>query len=165
MTNQTFSLRTDEIRANCIAFISQLESGKNWVVSIKSEKEARSDAQNRLRWLWFGFMEKELAGVGKGRTREQWNMYYKHKYMRELLIAQDEDFVAFFDNYDDTCDRLKGSPLLAEYQKQWWECVARTEYMNTKTFSEWMNLVDNDARETYGLVLPVPDDLMWLREK
>lgn len=163
--NQSFHLVTDEIRANCIGYISQLESGKGWLVSIKSEKEARSDAQSRLRWVWFGFMEKELAGVGKGRTKEQWNLYYKHKYMRELLIAQDEDFVPFFENYDDTCDRLRGTPLLAEYQKQWWESVARTEFMTTKTFSEWMDLVEKDVNETYGLVLPVPGDLEWLREK
>ncbi len=116
MNNQAFHLRTPEIRANCIAYISQL-SDPDYVVTIKSANESRSDAQQRLRWVWFTQMAKELAGVGKGRTKKQWNLHYKHKYMKNLLIEQDEDFVQFFDRYEKTCDALRhDEELLQNYQ-------------------------------------------------
>lgn len=160
----TFHIKTHEIRANCLGLISQIEADAGIAVKVFSENESRSAAQSRLRWVWFGFMAKKLAGIGKGRSKDEWNMYYKHKYMKDLLIEQDEDFVPFFQDYEDTCERLKGTPLLAKYQSQFWAEIAKTEHMNTKTFSVWLGLISDDALDRFNLVLPIPEDLKWLQD-
>jgi len=159
---KSFQLHTPEIRANCLAFISQLEDTDS-VVTIKSAKESRSDAQHRLRWVWFSQMAKELAGAGKGRTREQWNLYYKHKYVPDLLIEQDEDYVEVFDIYRDTCSVLTGRNL-EKYQTNFWDKVISTKDMNVKSMSRWLGLVDDDALHQWAVQLKTPQDLEWIRK-
>ena len=61
MKPQTFHISTPAIRANCLAFISQLED-PHAIVTIKNKKETRSAAQHRLKWQWMGFIAKERAG-------------------------------------------------------------------------------------------------------
>lgn len=157
----SFYLKSPEIRANCIAYISRLDDA-DVVVTIKSAKESRSDAQHRLRWLWFSQMAKELAGQGEGRNKEAWNMYYKHKYLPHLLIEQDEDYVSYFNRYKSTCQELTGENLEA-YQTNFWSKVISTRDMHVKTMAKWLNLVDDDAMHQWAAQLKTPQDLEWIR--
>lgn len=158
---QAFHLRTPEIRANCVAYISQIDD-PDTVVTIKRAHESRSDAQHRLRWVWFTQMQKALAGVGKGRDKEQWNLYFKHKYMPTILITQDEDYQEIFDTYKQTCQALTGKHK-ERYQKQFWDRVISTKDMSVASMSEWLNTIESYVLDNYQLVLATPDDLRWAR--
>lgn len=160
----TFHLTTTDIRKNACAFVSQLECGQGHIVTIKNEKEARNAAQSRLRWVWMTQLEKELAGVGKGRDKDQWNLFFKHKYMRTLLIEQDEDYVPFFHNYDDMCGALADKkPLLDDYKVQYWRDFVKTEWLNVKMFSRYLDTIEKYVFDKYQVVLVTPDDLGWAK--
>ena len=158
-----YVISTDEARRNCILDIESLDTEGRRVVTIMDQKEARSAAQSRLRWLWAGQAAKDLAGVGKGRDKEQWNLYWKHRFMKPLLIAQDEDFAIFFEDHDDHCVLIKDHPaVLQDYQTQFWELIAQTEKMNVKTFSEFLDTIDRFMLHEYGLRLDTPADLKYI---
>lgn len=161
MKSNAFHLSSPDAKANCIASISLLEVGDDFVVTIKSAKESRSDAQQRLRWVWLSQMAKELAGVGKGRTKEQWNLYYKHTFVPDLLIEQDEDYVETFDIYRDTCKALIGRNL-ERYQTNFWDRVISTKDMSVKSMSAWLGHVDDNALHQWAIELKTPQDLGWI---
>lgn len=165
MKHQQFHLINSEIRANCIAYISQLNAGEKFVVTIKTEDESRSDAQHRLRWVWFTQAEKQLAGIGKGRTKEAWNLFFKHKYMPVILIEQDEDYRLVFDQYKETCEILPDAAR-HRYQSQFWERVISTKDMNVKSMSRWLDAIDKFflTDDVYQLILVTPNDLDWVRK-
>lgn len=161
MKSQSWHLTTPQVRGNCIAFISNLPTDENFVVTIKTEHESRSDAQSRLRWLWMAQLEKELAGKGKGRDRMQWNLFFKHRFMCQILIAQDEDYQKFFDDYHETCDLLRGNKkLLENYQCDFWEHIARTDMFKVKSMAEWLLCIDKYCIEELHITLKTPDELI-----
>ena len=158
-----YVISTEESKRNCIHAIEQLDVDGRRVVNIMDQKEARSAAQSRLRWLWAGQAAKDLAGVGKGRNKEQWNLYWKHRFMKPLLIAQDEDYAMFFEDYDDHCELIKDHPaVLQQYQTHFWELIAQTEKMNIKTFSEFLDTIDRFMLHEYGLRLDTQADLKYI---
>lgn len=162
----TFKITTEDAKRNALYQLSSTQIGDDVVVTFKNEKESRSDAQHRLRWMWFTQMEKELAGVGKGRDREQWNLYYKHKFMPQILIAQDEDYDDIFQSYQETITALTGMDAERNrYMTQFWDRVISTKDMTVASMSDWLDRVENHARENYNLILKTPEDLMWSRER
>lgn len=166
MKAQTFHLSTPAIRANCLAFISQLED-PHAIVTIKNKKETRSAAQQRLKWQWCGFLAKERAG-NEGRSREGWNAFLKARYLKGLLVAQDEKYLEKFVDYDQTMTILTRYQGEAEfdhaakkYSFLFWSEGVKTEWLNVKNMSEFMTLIDRYCLTEFGLRLPVPDDLKW----
>lgn len=161
MKQETFHLSTPAIRANCLAFISQLDDPYA-VVTIKNKRETRSAAQHRLKWKWCGFLSKERAG-DEGRDREGWNRFFKGKYMRALLLAQDEEFHEFFAQAD---RMLEAAP--DDEAKQWAKRTfidaIKTEWLNVANMSEFMTLIDRYCLTEFGVRLPVPDDLKYAYE-
>jgi len=143
-----------------------LNAGTDQIVTIKNKKESRSDAQHRLRWMWFTQLEKQLAGVGRGRDKKGWNLHFKHKFVPEILIAQDEDYVAVFDVYKESCKALQqvSEKALKQYQKGFWDRVISTKDMSVKSMARWLDAVDKYVLQKYQVVLITPDDLRWLRE-
>jgi hypothetical protein len=164
MSGQTaYHLETDEIRANCLREISMLPIKSNKMVVIKDKKQTRSEAQLRLKWMWCGFLAKERAG-NEGRDREDWNRFFKGKFMRALLLEQDEEFHDFFTN----ADRLLESAA-DEENRNWAKKTIidamKTEWLNTKNMSEFMTSIDRHCQHRYSVQLPIPDDLKWAVEK
>ena len=83
--------------------------------------------------------------------------------MKPLLIAQDEDYAMFFEDYDDHCDLIKDHPaVLQQYQTHFWELIAQTEKMNIKTFGEFLDTIDRFMLHEYGLRLDTPADLKYI---
>jgi hypothetical protein len=161
---ERYKIVNEEVRANCLSKVSQIKPEDKMTVIIMDEQESRSAAQSRLRWVWAGQAAKELNGVGKGRNKDQWNLFWKHRFMRPLLISQDEDFVIFFMNYDDHCELLENNPLvLQNYQHEFWELIAQTEKMNVKTFAEFLSDVYEYMLSKYNILLHVPSDLEFAR--
>ena len=155
----SFHLVSEEVKANCLEFISLLPSGSNNLVTIRNEKETRSAAQHRLKWLWMGFLEKELAGVGRGLNRQQWNLQLKKRFMRSILIAQDEDYVNVFKRIDALMSEAADKKLVTKLLDK----ALSTDLLNVKSMSDYLDCVDRYINEKYQIALPVPDDLKYLR--
>lgn len=160
---EQFILINSDIRLACISHILTLDKETNWVITIKDQEQGRSEAQQRLRWVWFGQMAKELAGVGKGRNKDEWNLYFKHKYLRNILVEEDEDWVPFFDDYDDMLKLLADSPLKKTYMKQFWSDVVKTKELSVKAFSVWLDCIYEETLADYELALTTPADLQIAR--
>lgn len=160
----SYRLSTEEAKKNALYALSMCVPGDNTIVTFKDEKESRSDAQHRLRWVWFTQMEKELAGVGKGRSREQWNLFYKNLFMPQILIAQDDDFESVFRTYKETLRLLHNKPKQRNtYMMQFWYRVVSTKDMNVASMSDWLSKIEDDALHDKNIVLKIPEDLQWLK--
>jgi len=157
-----FNIVNEQVKDNCLEEIKAIDVNDKKVVKIMTAQESRSEAQSRLRWLWAGQAAKELAGVGKGRDKMEWNLYWKATFMRPLLIEQDTDYEIFFEDYDDHCELLKDNPVvLKNYQYHFWELIARTEEMKVKTFSEFLKQIEQYMLHEWQLALKTPDDLRY----
>lgn len=159
----TYHLDTDLIKANCLKEIALLPIGANKLVVIKDKRKVRSEAQHRLRWVWFEQLERELAGQGKGRSKDQWNLFFKHRFVPHILIQQDEDYVSVFQIYKETCNALTGKHL-KKYQEQFWGKVISTKDMDVKHMRQWLDAVDKFSSEKLNVLLNTPEDLRWVRD-
>ncbi|RKZ95336.1 MAG: hypothetical protein DRQ40_03870 [Gammaproteobacteria bacterium] len=159
---ESFVLLNNDVKMNCIRYITGLAVGDDNIVLVKKYKETRSGAQLRLKWLWMGQIAKERAGFGIGRDLKGWNRYFKALYMRELLIAQDEDFVEFYKNSDEL---VAAAPTknLAKFARAQITNSLQTEWLNVKSMSEYMNLIDQFCIKEWQLVLATPNDLEWAK--
>lgn len=183
---EVYSLKTPEIKQNCIEFIQKLDD-IGYTVTIKDEAESRSAAQLRLKWLWVGFLEKELVGVSvelepgfylTDLTGEQWNEIIKRKLMRSILRQQTMDYDKGFAQAEYVIkvvksELFKNEERHEEKQRFLLETIVR-EYKSFET--KWLSVTSMAAymaaiqvycatHKNIRLVLPVPDDLKWLNEK
>lgn len=161
MKQEVFHLSTPVIRANCLAHISQLDD-PHAVVTIRNKKETRSAAQHRLKWQWMGFLAKERTGNEEW-DREKWNRFFKGKYMRSLLLAQDEEYHEFFAQAD---RMLESAPddTAKKWAKNTFIDAIKTEWLNVANMSEFMTMIDRYCITEFSLRLPVPDDLKYAYE-
>ena len=156
---KTYYITSDKIKQNCIDEIQAREHG--YVVTIKEESEARSKAQLRLKWLWMAFIAKEKAGEGEGKSVEGWNRYFKGKFMRSLLIRQDEEYAEFYKK----ADELLSTSRNRRFAKEILIDSIKTEWLTVKSMAVLMNAIMIHASMDLALTLPIPDDLKWLNEK
>ncbi|HEC73136.1 MAG TPA: hypothetical protein ENI26_02050 [Methylophaga aminisulfidivorans] len=158
MNTETFHISTPVTRANCIAFISQIDD-PNAIVVIKNKKETRSAAQLRLKWVWMGVLQKERAGF-EGRNREGWNRYFKGKYIRPILLDQDEQYHEFFTNADRMLEQAPDDETRKWAINTFLDAI-KTEWLNVKNMHEFMTLIDRYCTHQFQISLPVPNDLGW----
>lgn len=163
---ETFNLLTEQIKTNCLDYISSLKAG-DYVVTIKDKKETRRAAQHRLKWLWMGFLAKELIGEGHGFDAQGWNAFFKEKYIKELLVAQDEKFVDEFARLRRKAIALKNGLSYEDYIKaksDLWNEV-KTEWLYVNEMIRFMELIEQYCTFELGVQLPIPDDLKWLYDE
>lgn len=158
---QTFNLVNDTVLNNCVdAIVTGYKSGEAKVIIIKSESEARSDAQHRLKWMWMGFIAKAMIGTGKGLSKDGWNRFFKDRYLKPLLIDQDPDYVQFYQRID----KLRSGFPTDKFLRNRLIDMIQTEWLDVKHMKEFLDQIDTYARDELQLQLPVPEDLKWLRE-
>jgi len=158
--SQSFYITSDSIKDNCFDFIADVPVDKGYLVTIKKSTENRTLAQSRLRWVWMGFLEKELMGEGVGRNKEDWNRYFKGKFLRGLLIAQDDEYANFYHD----ADRLLSGSNDKGFAKRVLLDNVRTEWLTTKNMGEFMDSIDRHCAHELKINLPLPDDLKYLCE-
>lgn len=164
---ETFNLKTQEIRQNCIDFLLALDGEKVYTVTIKDEAESRSAAQLRLKWKWMGFLAKEKAGEGEGLSAQGWNAFFKKMFIKQLLLAQDEDYAEVFADIREKAILLKAGLSQEKYGKAeaaMWDEI-KTEWLTVKNMKAYMDQINIYCTMSLGVVLPVPDDLKWLSDK
>ncbi len=157
---QSFYITSENIKHNCFDFIADKPVGEGFLVTIKDKKETRSGAQNKLRWVWMTFLEKELMGQGVGRSKEDWNRYFKGKFLRGLLISQDEEYSEFYNQ----ADALIYDAPNPDFAKKVLLDNVHTEWLKVKNMAEFMDSIDRYCSYDLNIILPLPDDLKWLCE-
>ena len=114
---------------------SELQKGPV-MITIGKPTNRRSDAQNRLLWMWNNLIQKHLAEhTGQLASAEEWH---------DILVAK---------------------LLPAEYSKvrlptgeQFKVGRTRTSRLSVKEMAEYMNLLEAYCAEYLNLILPQPDD-------
>ena len=129
---------------------------KPLVVEIKPECPSRSKAQNRLYWKWLHEIHRKT-----GNDEDQLHYEFKKKFLIGILKRDDKD-------YADMCLAISA---LKQSESEQFEAIANgviretsTTRMDTKQFTEYLNLIEAFALKTFGLVLPVPDNLKYALE-
>ena len=155
---QSFKLVSQEVINHATQVVSMVEPEDNLVLTLATETDARSSAQHRLKWLWMQQISREMSGKGKGWDSQQWNDYFKGRYMSDLLLSQDGDWRFYFDGcnaqYKAGIDkqeffRLVGKPL-------------ETADLTVANMTEFMNRIDKACQQR-GILLVTPQDLAWAK--
>lgn len=131
--------------------------GKPLVVLIAPQEKDRSKAQNRLYWKWLHEIHRKT-----GNDEDQLHFEFKKKFLIGILKRDDDEYAAM-------CLAISA---LKQSESEQYEAIANgviretsTTRMNTAQFTEYLNLIEAFALKEFGLVLPVPDDLKYLREQ
>ena len=162
MTKILLNSTDAQAQAMMLLMDTPLDGTKTFVLTDK--KESRSAAQHRLKWIWMNQLEKQLVGFGKGKDSLQWNRYFKVRFMKDLLIAQDSAYVDFFDKLGALYrSALKGRDT--DDFREFAEIVIgdqiKTEWLTVKSMSEFMNRIDSYALDNLSVRLITPSDLRW----
>lgn len=165
MSEGSWILNSQSVIANAFEVLNRIDPGDGLVMSIAKEKSKRSKAQHRLKWLWMQQIARERAG-NEGFTYNQWNDYLKGRYMRDLLISQDEEYQAYFDTVEMMWHGLTPGQ---KSENRYGIVMAvgkalKTEDLTVKNMSEFMNRVDQFAIEL-GIQLITPAELSWVSER
>lgn len=113
-----------------------------------SRKELRSNAQNKLAWMWASHLAKEL-----GTTKEHQHIQFKAKHLAPILARDDAEFAGFwakfgalglFAGYDDFWERTANS-------------IVSSADANTKQMAEALTEWEMDSASK-GFPLPQPED-------
>ena len=155
----TYRIANERIKKNCIEEIQGLEVG--YVVTIKKESESRSSAQHSLKWIWMRHIAKDKTGEGKGRDAEDWNRYFKGKFMRELLISQDQDYAEFYKDSDELILDARNKVFA---KKRVLDSI-KTEWLTVKNMAAFMDMITIHCSMDLGVSLPMPAQFEWLNDK
>lgn len=159
MTQAVFPIQSHADITKAINFMhinynQAINEGKPLVVEIRPESKDRSKAQNRLYWKWLHEIHRKT-----GNDEDQLHFEFKKKFLIGILKRDDKD-------YADMCLAIS---TLKQSESEQFEAIANgviretsTTRMDTKQFTEYLNLIEAFALKTFGMVLPVPDDLKYL---
>ncbi|PWU30708.1 hypothetical protein DK254_00190 [Pseudomonas sp. RW407] len=131
-------LRTESDRRRLLGFISGLDLSKPRKVAISEVRSKRSDAQNRLLWMWNGEIQKHLReSFGQIASSEEWH---------EILVAK------LWPSQIHPVELPDGTKYRVGR--------AKTRTFNIQQMTTYLELLDAYCAEHLGLLLPHPDELM-----
>lgn len=131
-------LRTESDRNRLLGFITGLDLSKPRKVAISEVRSKRSDAQNRLLWLWNGEIQKHLReSFGQLASSEEWH---------EILVAK--------------LWPAEVRPVELPDGTKYRVGRAKTRTFNIQQMTTYLELLDAYCAEHLGLLLPHPDELM-----
>lgn len=151
---EVFNVRTQPIKDDCLDRISNIPYGKGFTVSIETEKEKRNNDQNALYWAWLTYLVG--SGIG-GYTKDGWHNFFKAKFLRNLLIAQNKDWITHYQN----CDLV--------YQNSNYKAAVKTLVLNTvsttdlsvKSMSQYLKSIDEFALDK-SVTFPINNEYEYL---
>ena len=162
MTQAAFTIKDHSDITKTISYLHSnytrsVDENKPLVVTIKPETKDRSKAQNRLYWKWLHEIHRKT-----GIDEDQLHFEFKKKFLIGILKRDDKD-------YADMCLAISA---LKQSESEQFEAIANgviretsTTRMDTKQFTEYLNLIEAFALKEFGLALPVPDDLKYALER
>lgn len=119
-------------------------------VIIRPYKRNRSREQNSLYWKWLTVIEAET-----GQDRESLHEHYKGKFLARILVRDDCKYAEMSHRVKKV--RQDGMHDIADQMRAHIMFMTSTSVLNTKQFSEYMDLIEKDAANN-GITLPQPDD-------
>lgn len=133
-----FKLSTESDRARLLGYVSGLDLTKPHKVSIVQVKSKRSDAQNKLLWMWNGLIQSHLRdSFGQIASSEEW-----HEILVSRLWPSEVRRV-----------ELPDGPTFKVGR-------AKTRGFTIPQMTTYLELLDAYCAEHLQLLLPHPDDLM-----
>ena len=137
-------------------FQKAIDEGKPLVVRISTKQDDRTVAQNRLYWLQLGQVSKAT-----GNSPDKLHFAFKRMFLARILARDDQ-------GYAEMCKAVKE---LKTQQHPMYKTIARevtkltsTTVLNTKQFSEYLQMIEDYVLAKLNIVLMWPDDLMYLKE-
>lgn len=137
MTPGFFIIQNKEDRARAVSFVSSIRAQPVMQVEVKEYKPNRSQAQNRLMWMWYGIIARDL-----GNTPEE-----LHEQMKSRVLGFVEVEVP---------EKLKG--FMGHVRRM---AIPRsTTKLGTQEMTSFLEAVERLAGEL-GITLPHPDDYQY----
>lgn len=133
-----FKLGTETDRARLIGYLTGLDLAKPKKVAITEVRKNRSDAQNKLLWMWNGLIQAHLRdSFGQIASSDEWH---------EILVAR-------LWPSDVRRVELPDGPTFKVGR-------AKTRSFTIAQMTTYLELLDAYCAEHLRLLLPHPDDLM-----
>lgn len=130
-------LRTEHDRTRLLAFVRSLDLAKPKKVAITEIRSKRSDAQNRLLWLWNGRIQEHMRdSFGQLASSEEWH---------EILVSR--------------LWPAELRPVSLPDGTRYRVGRAKTRKFTAAQMTEYLELLDAYCSEHLGLLLPWPEDL------
>lgn len=131
-------IRTDRDRQRVVGFLQALPQEKPHKVVITEIRSKRSDAQNRLLWMWNGAIQQHMRDThGQIAASEEWH---------DILVAKLWPAEVHAVELPDGTRYKVGR--------------AKTRKFNVTQMTTYLELLDAYCAECLGLLLPHPEDLM-----
>jgi hypothetical protein len=131
-------LRTESDRNRLMSFLQHLDLSKPRKVAITETRNKRSEAQNRLLWMWNGLIQTHLReSFGQLASSEEWH---------EILVAK--------------LWPAEVRPVELPDGTRYRVGRAKTRTFTTVQMTTYLELLDAYCAEHLQLLLPHPDDLM-----
>lgn len=131
-------LNSEKDRQRLMGFIAGLDLKKPRRVAIVDVRSKRSEAQNKLLWMWNGEIQRHLRDTyGQIASAEEW-----HEIMVAKLWPAEVHPVQLPDGTTYRVGR------------------AKTRSFNIQQMTTYLELLDAYCAESLGLLLPHPDDLI-----
>lgn len=132
-------IKSEEDRSRLIRHISKMDISKPKKISIVEVRSKRSDAQNRLLWMWNNEIQRHLSeSFGQQASAEEW-----HEILVSKLWPSELHPVKLPDGTSYKVGR------------------AKTRKFTIDQMSDYMLRLDVYCSESLGLLLPHPQDLMY----
>ncbi|MFB6349456.1 hypothetical protein ACFBZI_08485 [Moraxella sp. ZJ142] len=150
-----YRIINDDVLTQCISEIIRRQQVGIPNVIITDKDETRSQAQNRLYWLWLHYLQSQT-----GQGDADWHLYYKRNLLAKIYARDDGEMAMLF-------EQMRTLRHQADYEKTvalpMTKHFLSTTKASTSQFSEYLNQIEVDAYSK-GILLPTPEDLLWVRE-
>lgn len=113
-----------------------------------SRKELRSNAQNKLAWMWASYLAKEM-----GELKEHVHAKFKARHLAPILARDDADFAGYWEKFGSL-------GVMTGYSDFWLQTVASVVSSgdaSTKQFAEALTEWEMDSASK-GYPLPQPEE-------
>jgi hypothetical protein len=133
MKSEPYTLISEEVRDNLFKRLLEIPLDGKTRVTIADAKGKRSEAINRLMWMWYGEIQVFLRESGQG----IYSTDDIHEFMINLLLPR----------------------KMVAIRGQYRDIRAHTSKMNNKEMANYLDLLDHYAGSELGLSLTHPIDL------
>ena len=147
---KTIVIFNAESRQYAMQEVSDLPSDGTMKVTIGKVTSKRSEAQNRLSWLWYG-----IRGEETGNTPEYEHAFCKLRYGVPIMRRDSEEFCYAYDTF-----------IKPHGYEEKLAFIMNTDFpvtrdMSTKQYSEYLDTIDRESAE-FGIQLPHPEDIYYM---
>ena len=156
--NQRFRLIDDDVFINCAnAILERFKAGLSVTnVIITDDDETRSQAQNRLYWVWLTQLQNKW-----GQDKDSLHIQFKRKFLARIYLRDgtDKRLPIAVQNLQ----VIKGlAPHIYESQAEVVANGISTKIASTKQFTEYLNDIYTFSYAK-GVLLEIPQDLAWCK--